>query len=173
MSGFDDWEVGGQAAAAEEKPKGPDELFAILGDSMVPPAASVEERPESGRVSQKGAAPPTSVPAEPSPLETALRSLPASVSSQFWTAVREPKIEEAPGSDAGAVAPNEPTAAPATQPTGADRDSSEAFVAAASEPAQGTEPRPADVTSEVVDASEQASEPVGTTTAVSDRKSGV
>src|SRR6185436_15165389 len=44
---------------------------------------SVEERPEAHRHSMKGAAPPTSLPAEPSPLETALRSLPASV-SRSW-----------------------------------------------------------------------------------------
>jgi hypothetical protein len=135
MRGFDDWEVGGRAEPASEKPQGPDDLFAILGDSMVPPAGPVEERPESGRVSQKGAAPPTSLPAEPSPLEQALRSLPASVSSQFWKAQREaPRIEEAVPED-GAQASSDAPDSPATLPTGADRDGTEAFVAAVSEPA--------------------------------------
>jgi CheY-like chemotaxis protein len=80
LVGFDDWEM---PADAQSKPGGPDELFAMLRDSMVPAAPSAEDRPESVRHSMKGAAPPTSLPAEPSPLETALRSLPASV-SRSW-----------------------------------------------------------------------------------------
>ncbi|HVW28333.1 MAG TPA: response regulator [Polyangiaceae bacterium] len=154
IGGFDDWEIGG-AAPGSQKAQGPDELFAILGDSVVPPADGVEERPESGRVSQKGAAPPTSLPAEPSPLETALRSLPASVSSQFWKAQQEPRIEEAVPAEAAREEPPQKEAAgegppqkdaareespapegasPITLPAGVERDSSEAFVAAASEP---------------------------------------
>jgi hypothetical protein len=49
---------------------------ALLGDSIVPPPPSPEEKRDVVRPSQKGLAPPTSVPGEPSPLEVALRSVP-------------------------------------------------------------------------------------------------
>jgi CheY-like chemotaxis protein len=121
-SGFDDWEIGPpapSAAASVDKPGGPDELFALLTDSIVP-AAPVEERPESMRLSMKGLAPPTSMPAEPSPLEMALRSLPTSVSQQFRAvASEEParvvisEVEESAVFSAPPVASDSPVTLPA------------------------------------------------------------
>ena len=184
---FDDWEVGARPTPVSEEPGKAEELFAMLTDSIVPPASMVEERVESGRISMKGLAPPTSMPAEPSPLEMALRSLPSRPHVPAW------KEDEAAsdGGDAAPAAGPEPAApaaraveppapaealpvvepatesridSPKTMPAAGERESGDAFVAAASEPV-------APATSAVdggADAAQQASaEVVGTRTVVS------
>jgi CheY-like chemotaxis protein len=163
-SGFDDWEVGppaSAAAASVDKPGGPDELFALLSDSIVPTAGPVEERPESMRLSMKGLAPPTSLPAEPSPLEMALRSLPSSVSQQFRAVSADPPrvvvADTEPKSDVPAPAAGE---SPLTLPAGPER-SADPPEAAAADDAPSAAPAPA------TPKERPDGDAVGTTTAVS------
>jgi hypothetical protein len=144
-----------------------------LSDSIVPTAAPVDERPESMRLSMKGLAPPTSLPAEPSPLEMALRSLPTSVSQRFrldLTAASEQpvRVAEAGTSADAAVSAAAPVVgdSPRTLPAGAER--SAPSPAARKQPAApAAENAGASVSEPVSPERRTASEAVGTTTAVS------
>lgn len=76
----------------------PDAAFAsLLMDSVMPPAddAPPESKAASRPFAMKGMAPPISLPPEPSPLETALRSLPAPFSLRIKGADEEPSVRPA------------------------------------------------------------------------------
>lgn len=76
----------------------PDAAFAsLLMDSVMPPAddAPPESKAASRPFAMKGMAPPISLPPEPSPLETALRSLPAPFALRIKGADEEPSVRPA------------------------------------------------------------------------------
>ena len=76
----------------------PDAAFAsLLMDSVMPPAddGPPESKAASRPFAMKGMAPPISLPPEPSPLETALRSLPAPISLRIKGADEESSVRPA------------------------------------------------------------------------------
>jgi CheY-like chemotaxis protein len=68
------------SSSPDPGPGGPSEFAAFFLDSVIPAASTEANRDVPRALPMKALAPPTSAPPEPSPLETALRSLPAPIS---------------------------------------------------------------------------------------------
>jgi CheY-like chemotaxis protein len=99
---------------------GASEFAAFFLESVVPPAPTGESSAALRILPMKALAPPTSAPPEPSPLETALRSLPAPSSSARREESPRPKnVTPVPVAALVAVPPPEAAGAgPITQPGG-------------------------------------------------------